>query len=238
MVIRQGDVFWVDLGDPSGSGPGYRHPYVVVQNNVFNRSRINTVVVCALTSNLRRAEAPGNVLLEAGEANLPRPSVVTVSQMYTVDKRDLTEYLGLVCRADSSPVMYKTRKSSRASAAASCSSRVDLPMPGSPPNNTSDPGTSPPPSTRFSSLLEQRMRARSSCEISRNGSGWLRTAGAARTPRFAGAATRSSTSVFHCSHSGQRPSQRKLLWPQFWQTYCRLSFLRRVMRCWRPCSTH
>ncbi|NUQ38705.1 MAG: type II toxin-antitoxin system PemK/MazF family toxin [Caldilineales bacterium] len=94
MVIRQGDVFWVDLGDPSGSGPGYRHPYVVVQNNVFNRSRINTVVVCALTSNLRRAEAPGNVLLEAGEANLPRPSVVTVSQMYTVDKRDLTEYLG------------------------------------------------------------------------------------------------------------------------------------------------
>lgn len=94
MVIRQGDVFWIDLGDPSGSGPGYRHPHVVVQNNLFNRSRIHTVVVCVITSNLQRAEAPGNVLLEQGEANLSRPSVVNVSQIYTVDKRDLDEYMG------------------------------------------------------------------------------------------------------------------------------------------------
>ncbi len=94
MVIRQGDVFWVDLGEPSGSGPGYRHPHVVIQNNVFNRSRINTVVVCTITSNLKRAEAPGNVLLEKGEASLPRQSVVNVSQIFTVDKGDLIEKIG------------------------------------------------------------------------------------------------------------------------------------------------
>lgn len=94
MVIKQGDVFWIDLGGPSGSGPGYRHPHVVIQNNVFNRSRINTVVVCAVTSNLKRAGAPGNVLLEKGEANLPKQSVVNVSQIFTVDRRDLVEKIG------------------------------------------------------------------------------------------------------------------------------------------------
>jgi mRNA interferase MazF len=94
VVINQGDVFWIDLGAPSGSAPGYRHPHVVVQNNLFNRSRINTVVVCALTSNLKRATAPGNVLLERGEANLPRRSVVNVSQLFTVDKADVSEMIG------------------------------------------------------------------------------------------------------------------------------------------------
>ena len=94
MVIKQGDIYWIDLGEPSGSGPGYRHPHVVIQNNIFNRSRINTVVVCALTSNLRRAQAPGNVLLEKNEANLPKQSVVNVSQIFTVDKRDLGEKIG------------------------------------------------------------------------------------------------------------------------------------------------
>jgi len=98
MVINQGDVFWVDLGEPAGSGPGYRHPHVVIQNNVFNRSRINTVVVCVLTSNLKRAQAPGNVLLEKGEANLPQLSVVNVSQIFTVDKRDLVEKIGTLSR--------------------------------------------------------------------------------------------------------------------------------------------
>ncbi len=98
MVILQGDVYWIDLGDPYGSEPGYRHPHVVVQNNVFNRSRIHTVVVCALTSNLRRAGAPGNVLLKAGEAGLPRQSVVNVSQIFTVDKRRLQEKIGTLSR--------------------------------------------------------------------------------------------------------------------------------------------
>ena len=94
MVINQGDVFWIDLDVPSGSAPGYRHPHVVVQNNLFNRSRINTVVVCALTSNLKRANVPGNVLLSTGEANLQKQSVVNVSQIFTVDKSDLVEKIG------------------------------------------------------------------------------------------------------------------------------------------------
>lgn len=93
-MIEQGDVFWVDLGEPVGSAPGYLHPHVVVQNNAFNRSRINTVVVCALTSNLKRASSPGNVLLEPGEANLPRQSVVNISQVFTVDKSQLGEKIG------------------------------------------------------------------------------------------------------------------------------------------------
>jgi mRNA interferase MazF len=94
MVINQGDVFWFDLGEPSGSESGYRRPYVVVQNNIFNYSRINTVVVCAITSNLSRAAAPGNVLLEQGEANLPKRSVVNISQLFTVNKTDLREKIG------------------------------------------------------------------------------------------------------------------------------------------------
>ena len=93
-MIRQGEVFWVDLGDPAGSEPGYRHPHVVVQNDVFNLSRISTVVVCALTSNLQRAQAPGNVLLEPGEADLPKQSVVNVSQLFTVDKLQLVDRIG------------------------------------------------------------------------------------------------------------------------------------------------
>lgn len=94
MVINQGDIFWIDLGAPSGAEPGYMHPHVVVQNNLFNQSQINTVVVCALTSNLKRTQAPGNVLLTPGEANLPKQSVVNVSQIYTVDKQDLVEKIG------------------------------------------------------------------------------------------------------------------------------------------------
>jgi len=95
-VIVQGDVFWVDLGRPSGSGPAYRHPHVVIQNNLFNRSRISTVIVCAVTSSLWRAAAPGNVLLGKGEANLRKKSVVNVSQVFTVDKAALVERIGTV----------------------------------------------------------------------------------------------------------------------------------------------
>ena len=94
--IRQGDLFWIDLGSPSGSGPGLRHPHVVIQNDLFNGSRIRTVVVCALSSNLARAEAPGNVLLDEGEAGLPRRSVVNVSQIFTVDRDDLVEKIGFL----------------------------------------------------------------------------------------------------------------------------------------------
>ena len=98
MVINQGDVFRINLGTPSGSAPGYRHPHVVVQNNLFNQSRINTVVVCALTSNLKRANAPGNVLLSLSETSLSKQSVVNVSQIFTVDKSDLVEKIGTLSR--------------------------------------------------------------------------------------------------------------------------------------------
>ena len=98
MVIAQGDVFWLDTGAPHGSGPGFRRPHVVVQNDVFNASRIQTAVLCALTSNLARAKAPGNLLLRKGEANLPRPSVVNVSQVVTVDKSALREKIGTLSR--------------------------------------------------------------------------------------------------------------------------------------------
>lgn len=94
MVIRQGDIYWVFLRPPVGSEPAYRHPGVVVQNNIFNHSQIQTTVVCMLTSNLKRASAPGNVLLEEGEANLPKRSVVNVTQIIIVDKAQLSEYIG------------------------------------------------------------------------------------------------------------------------------------------------
>ncbi|MGH7909552.1 MAG: type II toxin-antitoxin system PemK/MazF family toxin [Thermodesulfobacteriota bacterium] len=93
MVINQGDIFWVELEEPRGSEPGYKYPHVVVQNNLFNRSQVRTVVVCPLTSNIKRANAPGNVLLEKREANLPKQSVVNVSQVFTVDRMQLSEYI-------------------------------------------------------------------------------------------------------------------------------------------------
>ncbi len=99
MVIRHGDIFWVNLGVPSGSAPGFEHPHVVIQNNVFNLSKINTVVVCALTSNLKRAKAPGNVLLKKGEANLKKESVVNISQIITIDKSDLIEKIGSLSKS-------------------------------------------------------------------------------------------------------------------------------------------
>ncbi|MBI4824246.1 MAG: type II toxin-antitoxin system PemK/MazF family toxin [Nitrospirae bacterium] len=94
MEIKQGDIYWIDFGIPEGSGPGYKHPHVVIQNNVFNVSKINTVVVCAITSNLKRAKSPGNVLLRKGEGGLKRDSVANISQVITVDKSDLVERIG------------------------------------------------------------------------------------------------------------------------------------------------
>jgi mRNA interferase MazF len=98
MVIKQGDVFWIDFDEPAGSEPGYRHPHVVIQNNIFNHSRINTVVVCSLTSNLKRSNSPGNVALKKGEADLPKKSVVNISQIFTVNKSDLSEKIGTLSK--------------------------------------------------------------------------------------------------------------------------------------------
>ena len=92
--INRGDVFWIAPDDSRESVPIYSHPHVVVQDDVFNHSRIATVVVCALTSNLHRAKEPGNVLLEVDEGNLPRQSVVIVSQVSSVDKARLGEWIG------------------------------------------------------------------------------------------------------------------------------------------------
>jgi mRNA interferase MazF len=92
--MRQGDIFWLDLPDPKGSAPGFRRPVIVVQNDVFNASRIRTVVCCALTTNVSLAIAPGNVLLRKGEGNLEKSSVVNVSQIVTADRSDLKEKIG------------------------------------------------------------------------------------------------------------------------------------------------
>lgn len=88
-VVNQGDVYWV-RGTPDQIG----HPHVVIQANVLNHSRIQTVVVCALTSNRRRASLPGNVRLDEHEANLPKASVVEVSKVASVGKAQLGEYIG------------------------------------------------------------------------------------------------------------------------------------------------
>lgn len=90
MAIKQGDIYWVAIGAESE----IIHPQVVIQEDALNHSRINTVVVCALTTNLKRAKAPGNILLEAGEGNLPKQSIVVVSQVSTVEKTQLGEYIG------------------------------------------------------------------------------------------------------------------------------------------------
>ncbi len=92
--INRGDVYWIGPDDSRGPVPDYSHPHVVVQDDVFNHSRITTVVVCALTSNLHRADEPGNVLLEVGEGSLPKQSVVVVSQISSVEKARLGGYIG------------------------------------------------------------------------------------------------------------------------------------------------
>ena len=98
-MIAQGEIWWADLDLPTGSEPGFRRPVIVVQSDAFNRSRISTVVCVALTSNLKWANAPGNMLLEAKATGLAKDSVVNVSQVVTLDKAALTERVGRVSRA-------------------------------------------------------------------------------------------------------------------------------------------
>jgi len=93
-VIQQGDVYWVNFGLPQGSEAGFSRPVVVVQNNLVNASRINTVIVCPLTSNVSRAKAPGNVLVRAGEVGLDDDSVVNVSLINHLNKDQLGDYVG------------------------------------------------------------------------------------------------------------------------------------------------
>ena len=93
-MINQGDIYWLQLENPPELEPRIPHPHVVIQDDVLNHSNHPTVTLCALTSNLTRISIPGNVLLEAGEANLPRQSLVEVSKLSTVDKTYLGAYIG------------------------------------------------------------------------------------------------------------------------------------------------
>jgi mRNA interferase MazF len=99
MVIGQGEVWWADLPTPEGSGPGFRRPVVVIQGEAFNHSTLRTAVCVPLTSTLRWADAPGNVLLTAGATGLPRDSVANVSQVVTLDRSLLTDRAGTLPRA-------------------------------------------------------------------------------------------------------------------------------------------
>ena len=98
MVIAQGEVWWADLAEPIGSAPGYRRPVIILQSDPLNRSQISTVVCVVLSSNLRWSIAPGNVLLTAKQTGLDRDSVAKVSQLVTIDKRQLIDRAGKLPR--------------------------------------------------------------------------------------------------------------------------------------------
>ena len=97
-MISQGEIWWADLPDPAGSGPGFRRPILVVQGDALNRSRIATVVCVPLTSNLGYAQAPGNVPLRPRHTGLPKDSVANVSQIVALDRTLLTERTGKLPR--------------------------------------------------------------------------------------------------------------------------------------------
>jgi mRNA interferase MazF len=94
MVIRQGEVYWISFASGRGSEPWGRRPALILQTDRFNRSHLNTVVVVAITSNLRYAALPGNVRLRKGEGNMPKPCVVNVTQIQTIDRAYVQEKIG------------------------------------------------------------------------------------------------------------------------------------------------
>ena len=96
MVVQRREVWWADLDEPRGSGPGFRRPVLVVQADAFNRSRLNTVICVVLTSNTRLLDAPGNVLLPENKTGLSRDSVANVTQVVTLDEDYLSERTGRI----------------------------------------------------------------------------------------------------------------------------------------------
>jgi mRNA interferase MazF len=94
MVIERGEIWWTDLPEPKGSMPGFRHPVLVIQANKFNRTQLETFVGVIITTNLRLAKMPGNVLLEPKQSGLPGGSVVNITQIVTANKTDLLEFVG------------------------------------------------------------------------------------------------------------------------------------------------
>jgi mRNA interferase MazF len=94
--MRRGEIWWASLRAAEGSGPGFRRPVLVIQSNEFNESKIATVIVIAITSNVKLADAPGNIFLKKKESHLNRDSVINISQIITVDKSVLTEHVGVL----------------------------------------------------------------------------------------------------------------------------------------------
>ena len=97
-MIR-GEIWWADLGIPIGSGPGFKRPVVIIQDDMFNRSKIQTVIVASITTNINLSEAPGNVFIEKEESGLSKHGVVNISQISSIDKRRLIEKVKLLSPA-------------------------------------------------------------------------------------------------------------------------------------------
>jgi mRNA interferase MazF len=94
--VYRGEIWWASLPNPIGSEPGYRRPVLIVQDDIFTQSRINSVIVVIITSNTQLAEAPGNTLLPSKATGLPKDSVANVSQLFTIDKKFLVERIGML----------------------------------------------------------------------------------------------------------------------------------------------
>lgn len=96
MVVKRGEIWWADLPEPTGSAPGYRRPVLIIQADVFNRALLKTSIVASITTNLDLGEMAGNVLLRKTQSNLPKDSVVNITQIFTLDKRLLLEHVGTI----------------------------------------------------------------------------------------------------------------------------------------------
>jgi mRNA interferase MazF len=93
MVINRGEIWWANLPEPAGSGPGFRRPVLIIQSDKFNHSKINTVVILTVSTNLKLVNSEGNILITAKQSGLPKDSVVNVSQLFTMDESLLDEYV-------------------------------------------------------------------------------------------------------------------------------------------------
>ena len=96
MVIERGEIWWANLPEPVGSSPGFERPVLIIQSDKFNRSKINTVVIAIISTNLRLVNSEGNVLLEKKQSNLPKDSVVNVSQLFTIDQSLLRDFVSVL----------------------------------------------------------------------------------------------------------------------------------------------
>ena len=94
MIIERGEVWWADLGEPRGSSPGFHRPIVIIQSDFFNKTRINTLIAAIIITNLRLANMPGNILLSKRASGLNEESVVNITQLFTIDRTDLLEFIG------------------------------------------------------------------------------------------------------------------------------------------------